>query len=124
MINFKRDLIYFKFMQKEYDDSSKEIRKFKEKIFFYCDSCEVNSEVLFPVFMELWPESDKLSISRKDLASLTSNILNELIDKGVLCINGKKSDNVYAFYKILPHKDLINYEGFINKKKSHKFMVY
>jgi len=108
-------------MQKEYRGNPKEINNFKEEIFFYCDSCEVNSEILFPAFVELWPESNKTKFSKKELSILTSDILNELIDKGVLCINGKKSDNLYAFYTVLPHRALVNYRGFIDKKKAMKF---
>jgi hypothetical protein len=102
-------------MQKGYDDSSRQIKKFRDEIYSYCDNCEINSEVLFPAFMELLP--DGISISRKDLAVITSDILNELIDKRVLGINGRKSNNPYAFYKVLPHEPLMDYLGFVNKKR-------
>jgi hypothetical protein len=105
-------------MQKEYEDHSKEIKKFKEEISFYCDNCNVNSEILFPVFMELWPESNNTKFSRKELSVITSNILNELIKEGILCINEKKSDSLYAFYKVLPHYSLIKNSSFVDKKRA------
>jgi hypothetical protein len=105
----------------ESPDLLEKIEKFKEEIYFYCDCNAVCSESLFPVFRDLWPESEEISISRKDLTTLTSHILNDLIDKGVLEINRSRNNSIYAFYKILPHEPLINYSSFIDKKRELKF---
>jgi hypothetical protein len=113
-------------MQKYYLNFSKEIEKFKEEIYFYCD-CNIDSEIetLFPAFMNLWPEpainSKKKQISKKNLAILTSNILDELINKEILKIVNKNAPSVYAFYKIFPHDYLIDYRTFVDKKRALKF---
>jgi hypothetical protein len=111
-------------MQNYYSEFSEEIKKFKEEIYFYCDY-NLDCKVLFPLFVSLWPEKDggleEKDISRKDLAVLTSHILNDLTERGVLEIVDKNALNGYAFYKILPHKDLVDHISFIDKKRGLKF---
>ncbi|MGY4884519.1 MAG: hypothetical protein ACP5NZ_02985 [Nanobdellota archaeon] len=102
-----------------YSKYSKTIEKFKKEIYFYCDY-NINSEVLFPAFVNLWPENvgQNRCLSGKDLAIVTSDILQELVDKGVLIVISKdeRSHNPYALYKIQEHKNLMKYNPFIEKK--------
>jgi hypothetical protein len=106
-------------MRKGYAEYSKKIEKFKEEIYFYCDY-NVSSNVLFPAFVNLWPENSgqNVSLSKKDLAIITSKILWELVNKGILIEMPKddKSHNPYGLYKILPHENMMKYNPFIEKK--------
>jgi hypothetical protein len=122
-------------MQKKYPISYREmkrfqseIEKFREEIYFYCDlnRNEEHSVSSFPFFRGLWPEpnskSMKKEISRRDLTVLTSSILDELIEKGVLGIVHSNTDNGYAFYRILDYdNDLIDHRNFIDSKRALKF---
>jgi len=115
-------------MQKNYYNYSKEINKFKEEIYFFCD-VHIGYYILFPAFMNLWPEvknnSKKKEITKKDLAIISSKILNELIEKNIIEICDKKrpkdASNVYAFYRILQHNPLIDSRSFVDKKRDLKF---
>jgi hypothetical protein len=106
-------------MRKDYAEYSKKIEKFKEEIYFYCDY-NINSEVLFPAFVNLWPENSgqERSLCGKDLAIITSSILQELVAKEVLTVIPKNADfqNPYALYKIEKHENLMKYNPLIEKK--------
>lgn len=79
--------------------------QFKKEIYKYCDK-NVGGSCLFLGFTHLW-FSKKEKITPKDLAFLTSKIINDLIGKKVLVEIPKKFENVYGMYKILPHEKLI-----------------
>jgi hypothetical protein len=110
-------------MRKDYSEYSKKIEKFKEAIYFYCDY-NIGSNVLFPAFVNLWPENSgqNVSLSKKDLAIITSSILYGLEKRedndGFLfeIPKDEESHNPYALYKILPHENLMKYNPFIEKK--------
>lgn len=91
------------------------IREFRENISKYCDD-NIGERVLFTAFTHLCPlpkKSDKKSIvdslSPKNLSSLTSRIVNDLIDEGILKEVNKPDDlrTGYGRYEILPHEKLI-----------------
>lgn len=102
-----------------YSKYSKKIEKFKEEIYFYCDY-NINSEVLFPAFVNLWPENigQNRSLSGKDLAIIASDILRRLVDKGVLIVipKGEGFHNPYTLYKVQEHDSLMEYNRFFQKK--------
>ena len=75
--------------------------KFVRGIYSYCDE-NVGEKVLFPFFMNYWPEID-CKIQKKDLAFLTSKIANRLVSRKVLKEVEKDFENVYGMYKILRH---------------------
>jgi len=83
------------------------IEELKNRIYEYCDN-NIKGKILFTAFTNLWFENH--DISPKDLASLTSKIINSLIKKGVLkeVPKPKNSDVPYGMYKILPHERLID----------------
>ncbi len=71
--------------------------------------------VLFPAFVE--SVENKIEISKRDLVFLVSKFLDDLIDKDILKISRDcVLDTPYAFYKILLHENLIEHNGFIDKK--------
>ncbi len=78
--------------------------QFKEEIYKYCDN-NIGKSCLFPGFAFLWPLR-KEKIIPKNLAILTSKIINDLIEKKVLIEVPKKEGNVYGMYKVLPHEKL------------------
>jgi hypothetical protein len=82
------------------------VREFEKRIYEYCDN-NVGQKVLFTGFEYLWPPNH--DVAPKDLAILTSRILNELAEKGILREIRKEGDFdvPYGMYKILPHKKLI-----------------
>jgi len=82
-------------------------KEFEKRIYEYCDD-NVRKRILFTRFTFLWPQLEQ-QITPKDLASLTSKIINSLIKKGVLkeVPKPKNSDVPYGMYKILPHERLI-----------------
>ena len=106
-------------MLEKYAKYSEKIKKFKEEIYFYCD-CNNESEALFPAFVNLWPENtgEKRCLSGKDLAILTSSILNGLVEKGVLELmpNYEESHSPYPLYKIKAHENLMKYDAVTEKK--------
>ena len=77
--------------------------KFVREIYSYCDE-NIGERILFPFFMNCWPESD-YTIQKRDLASLTSKIVNRLISEKVLKEVKKNFDNVYGMYEILRDKN-------------------
>ncbi len=83
-----------------------EYKEFEKKIYEYCDN-HVKKRVLFTGFMYLWPPNH--DIAPKDLATLTSRILNGLTQKGILreVPNREEFDVPYGMYEILPHEMLI-----------------
>ena len=80
--------------------------RFKENIYKYCDN-NIEEKVLFSVFTYLSPELGK-EIAPKNLAVLTSKIVNDLIAQKIIIEIPKKSDNPYGFYEILPHENLLS----------------
>ena len=83
---------------------------YRKDIYKYCND-NINKKVLFPGFTILWQtwerDSDKrYYIAPKDLAILTSNIIQELSKEGILR-EVKKPEELdftpYGFYEILPH---------------------
>lgn len=81
-------------------------REFEKRVYKYCDN-NVGREILFTGFAYLWPQNH--DIAPKDLAILTSKIINDLAKKGVLKEISKKEDFdiPYGMYEILPHEMLI-----------------
>jgi hypothetical protein len=91
---------------------------FVREIYTYCDK-HVDEKALFPVFVNFWDENgDSEYISKRDLTKLTSKIISKLLEKNVLLEIPKdiKSHNPYGLYKILPHKDLMRYDEFAQKR--------
>ena len=82
-------------------------KEFRENIYRYCDN-NIGKEILFKGFEWLWPQNH--DISPKNLATLTSKIVNNLVRDRTLEEIPKplNSDVPYGMYKILPHKKLIN----------------
>ena len=80
--------------------------QFKKEIYEYCDN-NVRKRILFPGFTSLWTLSRKERITPKDLALLTSEIINSLVKEKILIEVPKKFESVYGMYKILPHKKLM-----------------
>ncbi|MCH8945669.1 MAG: hypothetical protein IIA85_01985 [Nanoarchaeota archaeon] len=83
---------------------------YRKDIYKYCND-NIGKKVLFPGFTILWQtwkrDSDKrYDIAPKDLAILTSNIIQELSKEGILR-EVKKPEELdftpYGFYEILPH---------------------
>ena len=72
---------------------------FKEKISDYLE-IHKGEKVLFPVFVNL---ANRINFkeTKKDLTTLTSKIINNLIKEGKLKEVPKKFENVYGMYKIL-----------------------
>jgi len=87
----------------------------EKRIYSYCDS-HIGEKALFPFFVNLWPEIDS-TITKKELADLTTKIIYKLKKKNVLEEIPKNFDNVYGMYKILKHDLLIPIED-IAKRKS------
>lgn len=106
-------------MREKYTVYSKKIEKFKEEIYFYCDYNQ-ELEVLFPAFVNLWPENtgEKRCLSGKDLAIITSDILQELVNRRILVVIAKKEEfqNPYTLYKIDKHENLMKYNSLIERK--------
>jgi hypothetical protein len=111
-------------MLKNYAKYSKKIDKFREEIYFYCDY-NVGSDVLFPAFVNLWPENNdkKKAMTKRDLVLITSNILHELVDRDVLKTMHKEDSTVYSCYNVLPHEFLLDHASFIEKQKMLKFKL-
>ena len=89
-------------------------KQFKENIYKYCYG-NIGKEVLFTGFSYLWPflkkeeeEVRKRPIAPKDLAVITSKIINDLIKQKIIIEVPKKFENVCGMYKILPHEKLKN----------------
>ena len=88
-----------------------DLRKiYREEIYEYCEK-NIGKGVLFPNFTILWPIQKKNydkrdDITPKNLAILTSEILQELSKEGILR-EVEKPEGLefipYGFYKILPH---------------------
>lgn len=102
----------------------KSYKKLKNQIYERCDF-HLPNESLSTFFYYSVDKFDK--IPKRDLVFLASSILDKLVEENVLTIvsdpekKQKKKDNVcrdtpYAFYKILPHKDLVKHKGFFEKK--------
>jgi hypothetical protein len=80
--------------------------QFKREIYEYCDN-NVRKRILFTGFTFLWALSGKERITPKDLALLTSEIINSLVKEKILIEVPKKFESVYGMYKILPHEILM-----------------
>lgn len=78
------------------------VEKFRKEIYRYCQN-NVGEEILFTGFEYMWPQKNS-DISPKNLAMLTSRILNDLIKEKIIIEVPKKVESVYGMYKILPHK--------------------
>ena len=89
--------------------------RFPNFIYEYCD-LNVGDKVLFPFFMNFYPESGKRN--KKSLARYTSKIVNELVWEGVLgdISNQKKSSNPYGYYVVLKHENLLEWEDSSKRK--------
>jgi len=96
----------------------KEYINFIKNIYSYCDN-NIEEEMLFPAFLNLWRENEESSyITKKDLAVLTSNIISHLLNKNVLSVihSDTSSEDAYGFYKILSHENLVRNNSIVNKK--------
>jgi hypothetical protein len=117
-------------MQKNYST-------FEKNIHTYCDNNELEN-VLFPAFVNLWDED--FPIEKKDLVIVTSNIINNLLKKGILqrvfqgydidCEVFRKDEfgeyveipykdcfeDGYGLFKVMPHEDLVKYSDVIKRK--------
>jgi len=80
-----------------------EEEQFKKRIYEYCGN-NLGRDILFSGFTNLWIQPHQ-EISPKDLATLTSGIVNDLIKDGILEEISKPADFdvPYGMYKILPH---------------------
>jgi len=86
-------------------------KQFKESIYEYCYD-NIGKEVLFTAFTHKWPlltkeeeEAGKRPIAPKDLAVITSRIVNDLVKQKIIIeVVPKEFENVYKMYKILPYK--------------------
>ncbi len=89
----------------------KKEKQFKENIYEYCYD-NIGKEVFFTAFTHKWPlltkeeEAGKRPIAPKDLAVITSRIVNDLVKQKIIIEVPKKFENVYEMYKILPHEKL------------------
>ena len=93
--------------------------QFKENIYKYCDN-NIRIKVLLTGFMYLSPELEK-EIAPKNLAVLTSKIVNDLIKKRTVReVFNPNSDVPYGMYEILPHKKLLDKS---NNKNIEKLIV-
>ncbi len=108
---------YINSLKKKYEADYAGIKK---EIFIYCD-LNRGKISLFPAFVNL--VEDKLSISRRDLVVLVSDVLDELCSKKIknenileITQNSSSEGSGYAFYKILPHENLVKHNAFIEKK--------
>ena len=79
-----------------------QIERFRKEIYRYCQD-NISEEILFTGFAYLWPRQNS-DISPKNLAKLTSQILNNLIKEKIIVGVPKEIESVYGMYKILPHK--------------------
>ena len=82
-------------------------KEFVYKIRKYSDE-NIGKKILFTAFTNL--EFQNHDISPKDLASLTSKIINNLIKQKIIIEipKSKEFDIPYGMYEILPHERLIN----------------
>jgi hypothetical protein len=89
--------------------------EFEKEIYSYCDG-NSGKKILFPAFMNLWNENNK--ILRRDLAVLTSKIVLDLEKIGVLeeIRKPKKLESPYGYYKVKPHKELVKNNNHIKKR--------
>lgn len=81
-----------------------QIEKFRKEIYRYCQE-NVGKEILFTGFEYLWPWKNS-DIKPRNLARLTSQILNDLIKDKIIIEVPKEAESVYAMYKILPRKEM------------------
>ena len=79
-------------------------KQFEKKIYSYCDE-NVGEKFLFPIFVNFWPEENCL-IRKKNLAMITSEIIENLINKNVLKEIPVEFGNGYGFYEVLKHRRL------------------
>ncbi len=80
-------------------------RQFRKEIYKYCDD-NVGEKILFTGFTNLYIQLEH-EITPKNLASLTSEIIHELIGRKILIEVPKEFESVYGMYEILPHEKLI-----------------
>jgi len=80
-------------------------KQFEKKGYSYCDE-NVGDKSLFPFFMDFWPHEDYL-IRKRNLAVITSKIVENLINKKVLKEIPVEFGNGYGFYEVLKHRRLI-----------------
>jgi hypothetical protein len=106
--------------KKKYINSLKQKHKnyysiIKKEIHSYCDG-NSGRTALFPAFAN--SIENKNDLLRRDLVVLVSDILDDLINKGILEISRDCSSegSVYSFYKINSHEDLVENNDCIKKK--------
>ena len=79
-------------------------KEFRENIYRYCDNLGKKEGVLSSTFSNLWIQSHQ-EISPKDLATLTSKIVNDLIRNGILKEIPKPPDFTDIPYGMYAHND-------------------
>ena len=79
-----------------------QVEQFRKKIYRYCQD-NIGEEILFTGFEYMWPWQNS-DISPKNLAMLTSRILNDLIKEKIIIEVPKEVESVYGMYKVLPHE--------------------
>jgi len=97
---------------------------YKKNIYLYCDD-NVKEEILFANLTNLWPVSPldntdrSYDISPKNLAILTSEIIGNLMGKGVLreVRYSKKHEGIfYPCFRIMRHKRLVELNNKTGKR--------